>query len=638
MLEQKQWFLRRRTQLYWGSKEMQSSFSKFKGSIFAIIFGLIIGSLIITATGNSFVTYFQYVFFFAFSSYGFNNWDNTLVWWTVYIVAGLALVVSFKAGMFNIGVSGQMLASAAVIIAIGVRYNLSQGEMLVFTFVGSVLASMLVAGIIVLLKVLFNVNEVVSSILLNWAVWYFIKWIFTTSKDLYNQSQGSTSAVHDSLNLTIGGYNFIIPVILAFVLVIGVWFLLKKTTMGYKFKTLGMNPFAADYAGISRKKYGVSAFMISGALAGVMAFLYYVGFNPSLSFSDDNLPSLGSDCISVALVGQINAFGVVGAALLWGVIKSGGAIGSSGLNIPNSLGDIIFGVIIYSAAIAVLLSKLKPIKFLVCYFNLLFRKNKRKQSNFYVKEMWTKYLSKFRIKKEYNKRISKVKKLMNKVGKSNIVQLEQYKVEIAQLVSDRNDALQLISSQIYQNYKEFNNYSQKEYYKIWNLGALGFYNGAIEEKKHLYGESLNSFIKHKIGEEKQIYKLKMELKTLKKSKASSQEINAFKNKYKNSKLEIKKGLQEQFLKLTQEEQKLITKINNSWKTKKVSYKKQVVTNKINYEKQRKKVKETYDQKIAKLSTSHKKKQQLKKEEIVALKTLKINYKKEKLLLLEGGAK
>lgn len=436
MFKQKTWFFKRRAQLYLGSNEMTSSFSKFKGSIIAIIFGLIIACFVIIGSGKNAITYFQLLFTYAFTSWPVNNWDNTLVWWAIYIIAGLALVVSFRTGMFNIGVAGQMLAAGAVIIAIGVRYNLSQPITIIFAMLAAVLAAILVALTTVLLKVWFNVHEVVTSILLNWTIWYLIKWLFKSSKDLYDQSHGTTTHVHENMSMTIGVYNCILPLLIAGVLVFLIWFLFKKTTLGYKVRTVGLNPNAAAYAGINNKRYSIISFAISGALAGIMAVIYYIAKNPSISFLSDDLPTVGFDSIAVALVGQINPIGVVGSSFLWGLIKSGGSIGTV-LQLPNATGDIIFGVIIYSAACAVLLSRIQPVTFLIRYCNIMFSHHKRKTANSYLIKMYDCFINTFKIKKEYNQQIKELKIAINKkkqlaikqLTTKSLVQIEQYRKE-----------------------------------------------------------------------------------------------------------------------------------------------------------------------------------------------------------------
>lgn len=573
---QKRWFWARRSRLFLGSEELQSSINKFKGSIFAVIFGLIMGIIVIGATGNNPLVYFHYLLFFAFSSYGYNNWDSTLVWWAIYIVAGLALVMSFRTGMFNIGVAGQILAAGSVVLAIGIRYDLSQPIAIIVALLSGTAAAILVAAVTALLKVLFNVHEVVTSILLNWTIWYFVKWLFTTSKDLYDDSRGSSLPVHDGMNFAINGYKFILPLILALVLVLVVWFLLKKTTLGYKVKTVGLNPFAADYAGISKRKYGFTSFVISGALAGVMGVFYYAVMNPSLSFASDNLPAIGFDSISVALVGQINPFGTVAAAFLWGMIKSGGPIGSVGLGIPNAVSDVIFGVIIYSAACAVLLSRITPIKSIISYSNIVFNLNRRKKFHHYLGNIWKVWLKTFAVKKTYNQKI-KVLKQENKTNQEKNNEIKEQ--ELVNLSNDKKDNVQICHSQIQQEFQSLKNFFRKEYDELWKVGLVGINNKAIEAKKHLYGEKLNQYINTRISYEEVVYNINQSLKNkidlLKTEKAPllNERINDL-NKLRKEQIQIETtNFNQQFYDLIDDEEKKLLVIKKDWTKEKISYKK-----------------------------------------------------------------
>ncbi|WP_339040833.1 ABC transporter permease [Spiroplasma endosymbiont of Apeira syringaria] len=548
MFKQKTWFLKRRSRLYLGSKEMNSNFTKFKGSIFAIIFGLIIACFVIIGSGQNAFTYFQLLLTYAFTSWPANNWDNTLVWWAIYIVAGLALVISFRLGMFNIGVAGQMLAAGAVVIAIGVRYDLSQPLAIISAFFAGVLAAILVALVTVLLKVFFNVHEVVTSILLNWTIWYLVKWLFKINKDLYDADHGTSATIHDSMSMSINGYNCILPLLISIILIITVWFLLKKTTLGYKIRTVGLNPFAAVYSGINHKHYCITSFVISGALAGVMAVIYYIAKNPSISFLTDDLPTIGFDSIAVALVGQINPIGVVGSAFLWGLIKSGGSIGSV-LTLPTATGDIIFGVIIYSAACSVLLSRLQPIKFLIRYLNIAFDGEKRKVTNSFIAKMYYHFIENFKIKRQYNKLKSDlIKEKNNKINhlkieynkslsdyESKVKNLKQnlsqeinkvnsdINLQLQAVINNKNDKVGVNWAQFFQENKALNHYIYKQYNAIWKKGKIGNWNNFQQEIKTIYGESLNMYINEKMKYENNVYNYKQdlirEITLLKKQKA-----------------------------------------------------------------------------------------------------------------------
>lgn len=572
--QQKKWFWSRRGRLLLGSKEMQGTANKVKGSVFAVILGLLIGVIVIAATGNNPLTYFHYLLFFAFSNYGYNQWDNTLVWWAIYIVAGLALVMSFKTGMFNIGVVGQILAAGAVVIAIGVRYDLSQPVAIIVAMLAGVAAAVLVAGVTAALKVWFNVHEVVTSILLNWTIWYLVKWLIMTS-NLYDASRGATLPLNDGMSFALGGYKFILPLVIALLLVVGVWFLLKKTALGYKVKTVGLNPFAADYAGISRRHYGFTSFVISGALAGVMGVFYYGVINPSFSFATDTLPAIGFDSISVALVGQISPIGTVGAAFLWGIIKSGGPIGSVGLGLPEAVSDIMFGVIIYSAACAVLLSRIAPIKSLISYFNVISHGGTRKKYHHYLSNIWKSFLKTFKIRKNYNQKIKTLKKAHKNNSEKEVALKQQ---ELNNLVIDKKDNVQVCYAQMHQQWQTLKNFFAQEYQRIWTSGLKGIKNKAIQSKKQVYGEKLNQYISERITYEEKIHALSQDLENRlnKMKKQETYQGESYKSAVHLYRQQIKietSGFNQRFYQLVDEEQGKLLTIKKQFDKEKMAYQK-----------------------------------------------------------------
>jgi general nucleoside transport system permease protein len=96
---------------------------------------------------------------------------------------------------------------------------------------------------------------------------------------------------------------------------------------------------------------------ISGALAGLASFLNIFTVSPNLTFGVDNLPTVGYDAIAVALVAFNNPFGVIGVSVLWGVVQSAGGSAAALFNMPSQLSLLIFGIVVYFAAIAIVFIK-----------------------------------------------------------------------------------------------------------------------------------------------------------------------------------------------------------------------------------------------------------------------------------------
>lgn len=381
------WILKRRSFLFFGSDNTKKGLASLKASVYAIVFGLLISILFILFNGADPIETFTEIIKQAFNaSDGSANiessFDNTIRYTSIFCLAGLAMVISFKTGLFNIGVSGQMLTSGAVAIFIarkmGNDFN-KTGAILSLLVIGILLGA-IVAAFSGLLKSFFNVNEVVSTIMMNWIIWFSVKSWFLASK------KTATSLV-DTNNLVISPHDFftttsnvwIIGFIIALLSVFLVWFLLKKTVFGYKITAVGLNSDASKYAGINVKLYTIYAMAFSGALAGVAGVLYHTSsIGSSLDFLTDMPPTIGFDGIAVALIGATSAFGVLAAAFLWGIIKQGASVGAQIVGLRKEVADLIFGILIYVSAVAAFFQRVEIIKFVSSRLQL-YRNSEGKQ-------------------------------------------------------------------------------------------------------------------------------------------------------------------------------------------------------------------------------------------------------------------
>lgn len=355
------WKLQRKTRDVFSSYETREKFKYIKGSVFAIVLGLIIAGIIIAAQNVNPFVYLRELFNVSFSSLFV---EQTFQWLAIYIVVGLAVGLGFKSGIFNIGVSGQMLLGAGISIiyyrlAVGDNHAMHAGDIIV-VFLICLFSGAFLAGIAGALKALFNIHEVVTTIMLNWTIWYLLKFLFTKYQSLTGAGI-STSASMPSDQLAINGSSIAIPLIIAFICLVLVAFLLTKTVFGYKLKAVGSSPNAAKYAGFNVKAKIVESMLISGGLAGIASFVNVLTLNPNISFTVDNLPAIGYDAIAISLVAFNNPIGIFFTSFLWGILQSGGAGTASLFNMSNQTSSLIFGIIVYFAAISVVFINYYPI-------------------------------------------------------------------------------------------------------------------------------------------------------------------------------------------------------------------------------------------------------------------------------------
>lgn len=276
--------------------------------------------------------------------------------WTPMLFASLAVAVAYKAGLFNIGVSGQMLLGGFV-ASITVGYSglpaaLARPLVVVVCMAAGALAGCLIG----LLKYRFNINEVVSAIMLNYVFQYVISFFILTFfvNPVTRQSQTVDAAARLTLQDTkLGGVKAVVPLgfVLALAAVFAARYFIERTRLGFELKAVGAGKGAAVYAGIGAGRTILTAMSLSGALAGLAGATYYLGYLGSIQ--PKALPSTGFDAIAVCLLGNSNPLGILAASFLVTIITKGGTYMNSSLGVPQEISSLITGLMLLFAACGV---------------------------------------------------------------------------------------------------------------------------------------------------------------------------------------------------------------------------------------------------------------------------------------------
>ncbi|MCM3588694.1 ABC transporter permease [Mesobacillus maritimus] len=272
---------------------------------------------------------------------------------TPLVFASLAVAVALKAGLFNIGVSGQMLVSgflATIIVGYsGLDAIIAKPLVLVI----GIAAGGLMGGLVGWLKYKFNINEVVSTIMLNYIAQYVISFFIQMYyiDPISRQSKYIEEAARLTLvNVEIANLKMDIPLgfILAIFTAIFLKFVMDKTVVGFEIKAVGKNRNAAKYAGIHVGRNTVLAMMISGGLAGLAGVTYYLGYFSSIQ--PKVLSSIGFDSIAVSLLGNSHPIGVIFSSFLVSIIDQGSTYMSSQAGIRQEISSVIIGLILLFSA------------------------------------------------------------------------------------------------------------------------------------------------------------------------------------------------------------------------------------------------------------------------------------------------
>ena len=335
-------------------------FVNFSSSILAIVCGLLFG-LIILLISNPSQAFggFMMIIQGGFTD-GMQGFGQVLYMATPLIMTGLSVGFAFKTGLFNIGASGQFTAGAFAAVYVGVKFTfLPPGVHCLAALLAAILAGALWGMVPGLLKAFFNVNEVISSIMMNYIGMYLTNMLIQNT--VYDQVKNQSMAVAEGANLPKGGLDKLFPgasinvgILIAIGCVILIYILLNKTIFGYELKACGMNPDASRYAGINEKRNIILSMVIAGALAGVGGGLLYLSGSGKFIEVVDVLPAEGFNGIPVALLGLSNPIGVLFAGLFIAYLNVGGNAMQQFGFIPQIV-DIIISCIIYCSALSLMI-------------------------------------------------------------------------------------------------------------------------------------------------------------------------------------------------------------------------------------------------------------------------------------------
>lgn len=279
------------------------------------------------------------------------------------ILTGLSVGFAFKTGLFNIGASGQFTFGAFVAIYIGVKWTFLPASIhWIVALIGAAIAGAIWGSVPGILKAISNVNEVITSIMMNYIGMYLVNILIV--KYVYDQAKNQSSPVAKSAIIPKAGLdklfhstNMNISIFIAILIVIIIHIILNKTTFGYELKACGLSPEASKYAGINSKRNIILSMTIAGALSGIGGGLLYLAGTGKYLQVVDILAPQGYNGISVALLGTSSPIGVLFAGLFIGHITVGGNNIQMYNFVPEVI-DIIVSAIIYCGAFALLFKSL----------------------------------------------------------------------------------------------------------------------------------------------------------------------------------------------------------------------------------------------------------------------------------------
>ena len=339
---------------------MSKKFKEMMPSLIAVLIALIIGGIIMISKGVNPIFAYADMAKSAFyktspRSPFMSGLARTLLTATPLIFSALAAMVAFKAGLFNIGAQGQMIAGglAATFWAVTFR-NYVIGNLLIVLIVAMV-AGFLWAGLAGYLKSKFGVNEVISTIMLNYIIIEFQN--FVLNGPLKDTKAGNTQsekvfegAKLPTLFFKITKQRLNLGFVIVVLLVIGIFFFFKYFKKGYEIKAVGYSETVAENAGISPKKMMFLAMGLAGICAGLGGAERVLGGSAQYVYTESIMGDAGFTGLAVALLGKNNPFGILIAGIFYAALDVGGSTLQLRYQVDKEIVSIIQALIIIFVA------------------------------------------------------------------------------------------------------------------------------------------------------------------------------------------------------------------------------------------------------------------------------------------------
>ena len=310
----------------------------------SILIALLIGAVLIAVAGKNPIMAYQTLLDGAFKGYGLTN---TLIKATPLLLAGLGMVIAFKAKIWNVGGEGQIYMGALAAAWVGLNLKVDSIWIhLPLSLLAGAIAGSLWALIPALLKVYFKVNEVITTLMLNYIAILLVSWLVHGPMQEVGGFMPQTPRIADTstLPLLFPPNRLHAGIVIAIILAVLVYFLLFYTTLGYNIRAVGANPDAAEHGGIQVNRNILLVMILSGSLAGLAGANEILGFHHRLL--DGISPGYGFTAMVVALLGKLNPLLVIASSFLFGSLYIGANQMQRVMQVPIALSQVIQGLVV----------------------------------------------------------------------------------------------------------------------------------------------------------------------------------------------------------------------------------------------------------------------------------------------------
>jgi len=322
--------------------------------VFATLAALGVGAIMLLVLGANPLQAYKALWDGAFGSP--NAFAETLVKATPLLLIGIGICISFRGDVINIGGEGQMIVGAILGTWVGLTFTDWPGWLVItVSLLAGFLGGAIWGGIPGYLKAYFNVNEILSTVMMNAIAVQLMNFLLRGPMIDPSQAQLASKIPQTARLLNAFRLPRLVPTrlhlgaLVAVVLAVLVYILLWRTTWGYRIRAVGQNPHASRYAGIKVQRYVVLALLLSGAFAGLAGATQVFGVNYRM-ITDGSASgftgSAGFNGIVAALFGQLHPIWTIPASVLFGALLVGANSMQRVVQVPSALVIALNGLVV----------------------------------------------------------------------------------------------------------------------------------------------------------------------------------------------------------------------------------------------------------------------------------------------------
>jgi simple sugar transport system permease protein len=311
--------------------------------LISFVVSLLLGAILLAVSGaNPFTTYAAMLVGALGSGYG---WSEVLVKAIPLMLTGLGVTLAFKMRFWNVGAEGQLTlgAVAATGVALFWSRSLPSWTLLPLSIVAGCLAGAIWAGIPAVLKALLNVDETLTTLMLNYVAVLYSEHLFYIAWRAPGLNSGTERLPEAAWLPRVAGRAHA-GIFFGLAAAVILWFVFRRTRWGFELKIIGSNPTAARYLGISIARNIVITLLISGAISGLAGAVEVLGLAHRLQQGIS--VGYGYTAIIIAWMAQLNPLGVIFVAFLMAALLVGGDQIQMRMRLPASVGVVLQGMLL----------------------------------------------------------------------------------------------------------------------------------------------------------------------------------------------------------------------------------------------------------------------------------------------------